>query len=119
MFKTPADLVRHVLEPSLRIEDKYRTYTFNLASGATVTGMILEKTPAGDTKVIENPLAKAEPKLVKKDDLDGDPKPSLTSIMPKGLLDKLTKDEVLDLVAYVLSGADPTSRYFAGGHHDK
>jgi putative heme-binding domain-containing protein len=119
VFQTPADLLKHVLDPSLRIEDKYRTYTFNLASGATVTGMVLEKTPTGDYKVIENPLTKADTKLVKKDDLDGDPKPSLTSMMPKGLLDKFTKDEVLDILAYVLSNADPKSRYFAGDHHGK
>jgi hypothetical protein len=32
--------------------------------------------------------------------------------MPKGLLDKLTRDEILDLVAYVASGADPQHPLF-------
>ena len=116
VFKTPADVLEHILNPSLRVVDQYKSYTFNLASGATVTGMVLEKTAAGDYKVIENPLAKAEARLVKKDDLDDQPKASPVSIMPKGLLDKLTKDEILDLVAYVWAGADPMHPAFQGGH---
>ena len=116
-FQKPADVLKHILEPSLRIEDKYKSYKFDLLAGGTLTGMVLEKTPGGDYKVIENPLAKAESKLIKKDDLDGAPKPSPVSIMPKGLLDKLTKDEILDVLAYVWSKADPKHKYFAGGEH--
>ena len=116
-FKTPADVLKHVLEPSLRIEEKYRSFKFDLLTGGSFTGMVLEKTPGGDYKVIENPLAKAERKLIKKDDIDGAPKPSPVSIMPKGLLDKLTKDEILDVLAYVWSKADPKHKYFAGGEH--
>ena len=39
-----------------------------------------------------------------------------TSIMPKGLLDKLTKDEILDLLAYVWGKADPKAKYFGDAH---
>ena len=116
-FKAPADVLKHLLDPSLRIEDKYKSYKFDLLAGGSFTGMVLEKTPTGDYKVIENPLAKAESRLIKKDDLDGAPKPSMVSIMPKGLLDKLTKDEILDLLAYVWARADPKHKYFAGGDH--
>jgi hypothetical protein len=39
--------------------------------------------------------------------------------MPKGLLDKLTREEVLDLMAYVFSGANPKHKAFQGEHkHD-
>jgi hypothetical protein len=38
--------------------------------------------------------------------------------MPKGLLDKLTREEALDLIAYVFSKADPKHKAFAGGGHD-
>ena len=31
---------------------------------------------------------------------------SPTSIMPKGLLDKLTREEILDLIAYVIARGD-------------
>ena len=46
-FKTPADVLKHVLEPSLRIEEKYRSYKFDLLAGGSLTGMVLEKTPGG------------------------------------------------------------------------
>ncbi|MFO0852067.1 MAG: PVC-type heme-binding CxxCH protein [Gemmataceae bacterium] len=115
VFKTPADVLEHVLEPSKRIEDKYRSYAFALADGGAVTAMVLEKT-ADSYKVIENPLAKAEPRVIKAADLDGPPKPSMSSIMPKGLLDKLTKDEILDLVAYVWAKGDGKNKVFQGGH---
>ncbi len=114
-FKSNADLLKHLLDPTLRIEDKYKQYTFNLADGGSVTAMVLEEKD-GVYKVIENPLTKAEPRLIKAADLDGRPKPSMNSIMPKGLLDKLTKDEILDLLAYVAAKADPKHKYFVGGH---
>ena len=66
-------------------------------------------------KVIENPLAKAEPMVLKKSDID-ERKKSPTSIMPKGLLDKLTREEILDLVAYIDRQGDPKHKLFQGGH---
>ena len=36
--------------------------------------------------------------------------------MPKGLLDKLTREEILDLVAYIAAGGDPKHAVFQGGH---
>ena len=65
--------------------------------------------------MIENPLAKAEPVLLKKTDID-ETEESPMSIMPKGLLDKLSAEEILDLVAYVSSGGDDQSKLFQGGH---
>ena len=38
------------------------------------------------------------------------------SPMPKGALDKLTREEVLDLIAYVVSGANPKHKAFQGAH---
>ena len=36
--------------------------------------------------------------------------------MPKGLLDKLTREEILDLIAYVAANGDPKSPLFQGEH---
>ena len=36
--------------------------------------------------------------------------------MPKGLLDKLTREEILDLIAYVAAHGDPKHKLFQGGH---
>jgi putative heme-binding domain-containing protein len=110
----PIEILRDILEPSLRINEKYYTYVIETNSGKVITGLILEETNEV-VKVIENPLAKSQPIVLKKSDI-AERKKSDTSIMPKGLLDKLTKDEILDLVAYVLSGGDPRHKVFRGGH---
>jgi hypothetical protein len=36
--------------------------------------------------------------------------------MPKGLLDRLTREEILDLVAYIAAKGDPKHKLFQGGH---
>ena len=36
--------------------------------------------------------------------------------MPKGLLDKLTREEILDLVAYIVARGDPKHKLFQGDH---
>ncbi len=110
----PTEILKDVLEPSYRIDDKYRTYVFELNSGKSVTGMVLEETPEA-WKVIENPLLKAQPLVLKKAEVAERTK-SPTSIMPKGLLDKLTREEILDLVAYVAARGDPKHKVFGGGH---
>ena len=38
---------------------------------------------------------------------------SKTSMMPNGLLNNLTKEEIRDLIAYLRSGGDPKSDTFA------
>jgi putative heme-binding domain-containing protein len=110
----PTEILRHILEPSLKIDEKYQSWVFDLTNGKKVTGMILEQ-KGGVYKVIENPLLKAEPITINEGDIDQKTK-SMTSIMPKGLLDKLTKEEILDLIAYIAAKANEKHPLFQGGH---
>jgi putative heme-binding domain-containing protein len=107
-------VLKHVLEPSLKIDDKYRSWTFEMKSGKVLTGMIV-KEGGGVIEVIENPLASTKPLVLKTGDVD-QKTASKVSMMPKGLLDKLTREEILDLMAYVMSGANPKHKAFEGGH---
>jgi putative heme-binding domain-containing protein len=111
---TPIEILRNLLDPSAKIDEKYQTHVFSLTSGKTVTGMVLEETPER-IKVIENPLAKAEPVVIERGDIDQRSKSS-TSIMPKGLLDKLTKEEILDLIAYISARGDAKAPVFLAPH---
>jgi putative heme-binding domain-containing protein len=116
---TPLEIARHVLEPSLRIEEKYRSTTVATDDGRSITGLVIEETPT-EIAVVENPVAKADPVRIRKDAID-DRSTSPVSIMPKGLLDKLTRDEVLDLIAYVAARGDGASALFSPDgcpHHD-
>ncbi len=110
----PIEILRDILDPSFRINEKYQTFTFELESGKVVTGLVVAETP-DVVKVMENPLAKAEPVVIKKSDI-AERKKAPTSIMPKGLLDKLTREEILDLIAYIAAKGDARSPLFQGGH---
>jgi putative heme-binding domain-containing protein len=114
--QAPIEILKDILDPSFRINEKYQTYIFALESGKTVTGLVLEE--KGDTvKVIENPLVKADATVIKKSEIAAREK-SPTSIMPKGLLDKLTREEILDLIAYVASHGDAKHKYFQSSGHE-
>ena len=112
--QAPADLLRNILEPSAKINDKYYAYLFEMESGQVLTGLIVEETPDA-VKIVENPLASTEPKVLKKSEISGR-KQSPASIMPKGLLDKLTREEILDLISYIAAGGDPNHPLFQGDH---
>jgi putative heme-binding domain-containing protein len=115
---TRLDVLRSVLEPSHKIDDKYRSYLFELDSGKVVTGMVVSET-ADAVKVIENPLANTEPVVLRKSEIVERTK-SPSSIMPKGLLDKLSREEILDLLSYVIARGDAKNPLFhlgTDGHH--
>ena len=107
---TPLEITRHILEPSLKIDEKYRSATLLTDDGRSITGLIVEETPT-EVAIVENPVAKADPVRLKKSDID-ERSTSPVSIMPKGLLDKLTRDEVLDLIAYVAARGEESNCFF-------
>jgi len=108
-------ILRSILEPSKEIADKYQSYSFLLSSGSTVTGMIVEETPK-QVKVVVDPLAKGEPAVIDPSEID-ERKKSTLSIMPQGLLNKLTQEEILDLMAYLYSKGDKKHELFGTHAH--
>lgn len=110
------EILRELLEPSKRINEKYYSYTFLLESGNVVSGLVVEETD-DVVKVVENPLARSEPRILKVDEIEERQK-SDVSIMPQGLLDKLTRDEILDLIAYITArGREDHPLFHGAGHH--
>lgn len=107
------DILKEILDPSAKINEKYQTNVIELSSGKVVTGLVVEETPQV-IKLVENPLVKADPIVIKREDVVERTK-SKVSIMPKGLLDKLTRDEILDLVAYVNARGNKNHPAFKGG----
>ena len=112
---TPENLLRSVLEPSKEIVEKFQSHTFVLDSGKIVTGMIVSETPT-EIKVLVDPLAKGDPAVLQKSEIEERSK-SAVSIMPQGLLSKLTREEILDLMAYLSARGDKTNKLFGEHHH--
>ena len=110
----PSDILKELLDPSAKINEKYQTNVFELQSGKVIQGLVVEE--SGDIiKVVENPLISTNPISIKRNDV-AERQRSKVSIMPKGLLEKLTREEILDLVAYLASRSDKNSPLFKGGH---
>ena len=77
-----------------------KTYTGKIVNDST-DGVTILTDPEDSTKVVE----------VKRADID-QVKPSAVSLMPEKLLQPLNEDEVLDLLAYLLSRGDPNNPMF-------
>jgi len=113
--KGPEHILRSLIDPSEKIEEKFQSYVFELDSGKIVSGMIIAETPQ-TIKLVVNPLAKAKPLVIEKDSIEFRAK-SKKSIMPEGLANKLTREEILDLIAYVYARGEKKPELF-GSHHD-
>lgn len=112
----PMDILKEILDPSAKINEKFFTYTFELDSGNILTGLIVEETPEV-IKVIENPLASAQPTEIKPGDVVTREQAKI-SLMPKGLADKLSREEILDLISFVMARGDKNHALFQGEAHD-
>lgn len=105
-----ADLGESLVAPSKVISDQYRASTVLTAAGKVVTGRIV-----GDDKekivVMTDPFDASKIVEIAKGDVE-EVSPSKVSLMPTGLLDKLNRDELLDLLAYLLSRGNPNDQIF-------
>ena len=98
-------LLREILQPSQVISDQFQTHVIVTTSGKIHEGRILGQNeesitmatdPTRPAYVVEIPVVETQEKT-----------PSKISMMPKDLLNTLTKEEILDLLAYIESGGDP------------
>lgn len=109
------DLLEQIIDPSKSIHEKYRTMQFVLDSGRVVSGVVLEETPAA-YRVATNLLAPDQVTVIKKGEID-EQLAGTVSAMPAGLLNVLTRDEIVDLVSFVEAGDElPESLRHAPPH---
>lgn len=107
---SPRDLLEHILEPSKEISDQYGSTIFTKKDGTTVAGRIANMKenimmvctnmmdPNNFTNVDARDVVKTEENKV--------------SMMPPGLLYMLKEDDILDLMAYLLSKGNPDDPMF-------
>ena len=104
-------LLEAVIDPSKVISDQYAAVQILTLDGKVVVGRIMNL--AGDSlKINTNMLDPNELASVDRKQIE-EMKTSPVSMMPKGLLNTLSEDEVLDLMAYLLSRGDRNSPMFA------
>ncbi|MFM8494056.1 MAG: c-type cytochrome, partial [Planctomycetia bacterium] len=104
------DLVEAIIEPSKVVSDQYKASIVQTADGRVVSGRIVSETPT-TIVVVTDPEDATKFAEIPRQDIE-ELVPSPTSLMPKGLLDQLSEEEVLDLLAYTLSRGDPDDPRF-------
>lgn len=104
------DMAEAVVDPNKVVPDLFRATVIETKSGQVYTGRIASETadsvtiitnPEDATKFQTIPIAEIESRTV-----------STTSQMPKDLLKSLNQDEVLDLMAYLLSRGNKNAPMF-------
>ena len=107
----PRDILESIIEPSKVISEQFQNTAFKTNDGQLIEGRILEE---NDAKVVlqKNQLLPDKTEI-KKADIKSRA-PSKTSPMPEALVNNFHKDEILDLMAYMVSGGRKEHPSFAG-----
>jgi len=98
------DLLETIIHPSKVVDDKFKQTQLTLTDGSIVSGQ-LGPSDASTVMVFPTPMARDAVTVAKKD--VASQKLSDVSLMPSGLLSVLTREQILDLLAYLESGGKP------------
>ncbi len=91
-----AELVESILRPSEKIAQGYETYAFSMASGRVYTGFVVSES-AGAVQIRE---LTGLPRELKQKEID-DRQRQESSMMPVGVANNLTPEQLADLIAYL------------------
>ncbi len=97
------DLLETIIDPNKSISDQYQATIFQMEDGRTITGRVVNLN--GDQYWVQPDMIKPNELVRLKVQEIEDMKPATVSVMPVGLLDNLTSEEILDLLAYLKSTA--------------
>jgi len=104
------DMLTAIIEPNKEISDQYEATVFQTEE-ETVIGRVANLN--GDNLMVAtNMLDPGNFTNLKRSDII-EMKPSKASMMPSGLLDTLTEEEIFDLLVYLQSGGNPKSDRYA------
>jgi putative heme-binding domain-containing protein len=103
-----AKLLEQILEPSSEINKSYQTVVVQRRDGTVVSGLLIHENEHHLT-LLPNPLLPHQVIAIEHGQVDQrDVSPQST--MPTGLLATLTRDEILDLLAFLTAGAATGAR---------
>jgi putative heme-binding domain-containing protein len=103
------DILESILEPSKVVADEYATFIFATESGKLITGRI-EREDGSELVIRTGPGNDDAVRLAKSDIAERRKSP--VSNMPAGIVNVLEKNQILDLLAYLLSEGDADAAVF-------
>ncbi|MCM8542011.1 MAG: c-type cytochrome [Lentisphaeraceae bacterium] len=106
----PLDLLEAIIEPSKQISDQYNSVNLNMKDGSVVNGRIANL--SGDSlRIITNLYNPGKMTSINRGDIKSIEDAKI-SMMPPGLINLMKDEEVLDLLAYILSRGDKNNAMF-------
>lgn len=106
----PRDLLEEILEPSKKIVPAHAVLKVTLDDGRSLKGLVREESNAG-LHLVPDASEPGKSVFLRRDRIRKSVL-SETSAMPTGLLDRFREEDVLDLLAYLLSGGNPNDAMF-------
>ena len=107
---SPRDLLDQVIHPSKVINDQFSAVSVVTEDGRVHTGVVVNL--KGDRITLNTDLSDPNKRVNIDRNTIEEMVVSKTSPMPAGLFNRMTKDEILDLIAYLISGGDPKHELF-------
>ncbi|MCC9604979.1 c-type cytochrome [Blastopirellula sp. JC732] len=107
---SPHDLLDQVINPSKVINDQFSAIKVLTADGKLHTGVVVNLN--GDSMTLNTDLTDPNERVnINRNDIE-EMAVSKISAMPTGLFKSMTKEEILDLTAYLISGGDSGHGFF-------
>jgi putative heme-binding domain-containing protein len=105
-----SELMESIVNPASVVSDQYASSIITLKNGEVLTGRIIQR---------DDEQIALMPNMFKPQELKAVPMAEVATVerspmsqMPPGLINGLNLDELLDLLAYLISGANPRHVYF-------
>ena len=99
------DLLQTILDPNKEVSDQYQATIFQMDDGRIITGRVANLAN-NQYMIMEDMIQPGRLTRINRDEIEA-MRPSKISMMPAGLLDSLTRDEILDLLAFMQAASLP------------
>ncbi|QDU76752.1 Cytochrome c-552 precursor [Bremerella volcania] len=107
---TAEHILESIADPAKKIDEKYQMQTILTIDGKVVSGMTIADRP-DRLVLLTDPEQPDKPVTVMKEDIE-EQSNTASTIMPGGMLNWLTEEEIYDLAAFVLAGGDEKHKLF-------
>lgn len=107
---TLRDLLENIIDPSKVVSDQYDSHLITKKDGSTLLGRIVLQ-EGGELKVMTNPFAPTALFTLQDSDV-AKVETQAVSMMPPGLINVLSPEELLDLLAYIMTGGNAEAPAF-------
>ncbi len=108
---TIRDLMENIIDPGKVISDQYGTHEITTKDGDSIIGKIVIE-DGNELVLMTNSFAPQHQTTIRVSNIAKKEERNI-SMMPPGLINALNEEELLDLIAYLLSGGDEKHKMFA------